>query len=104
MTNLPFLTPTPYVPPQATPTPTPSSNDAEDLIDYLNKATERPENVSYMFSPVKRLKDKINRIFEKLKFKVEEGNSALNNFAKVYTIKGIGGMMREVFYKMRVKI
>ena len=39
MTNIPFLTPTPYVPLQATPAPSPSSNAVEDLIDYLNKVT-----------------------------------------------------------------
>ena len=31
MANVPFLTPTPYIPP-----PSPSSNAVEDLIDYLN--------------------------------------------------------------------
>ena len=38
MANVPFLTPTPYTPPQATPAPTPStsSNAVEDLINYLN--------------------------------------------------------------------
>ena len=33
MTNVPFLTPTPYTPPHATPTPSPSSNAVEDLKD-----------------------------------------------------------------------
>ena len=46
MTNVPFVTPTPYVPPQQA-TPTPSSNDVKDLIDYLNKAPKRPKNISY---------------------------------------------------------
>ena len=36
MANVPFLTPTPYTTSQATPSPSPSSNDVEDLIDYLN--------------------------------------------------------------------
>ena len=35
MTNVPCLTPTPYTPPQATPTP--SSNDVKDLIDYVDQ-------------------------------------------------------------------
>ena len=82
MANVPFLTPTPYTLPQATAAPTPSLNAVEDLIDYLNKATKRPENVSYMFSPQQKLKNEIDRIFKKkLKFEVKEGNSALKNFA-----------------------
>ena len=89
MTNVPFLTPTPYTPPQATPTPSPSSNAVEELIDYLDKATRRPENVSYTFSPQMKFKKEIDRIFEDMKiFKVKENNSALRNFAKVYTIDG----------------
>ena len=98
MANVPFLTPTPYTPPQATPAPTPSSNDVKDLIDYLNKATERPENVSYMFCPLKKFKKEIDRIFEeRKKFKVEERNSALDEFAKVYTIDGKLGYDAESF-------
>ena len=48
MANVPFLTPTPYTPPQATPTPTPSpsSNAVEDLINYLNNVKEIPKSVS----------------------------------------------------------
>ena len=89
MTNVPFLTPTPYTPPQATPTPSPSSNAVEELIDYLDKATRRPQNVSYTFSPQMKFKKEIDRIFEDMKiFKVKENNSALRNFAKVYTIDG----------------
>ena len=45
MANGPFLTPTPYSPPQATPAPSPSSNAVKDLIDYLNSSKERPKNV-----------------------------------------------------------
>ena len=47
ITNVPFLTPTPYVPP----TPSPTSNAVEDLIDYLINLEERPKNASYFFSP-----------------------------------------------------
>ena len=36
MTNVPFLTPTPYTPPPHA-TPTSSSNDVKDLIDYLER-------------------------------------------------------------------
>ena len=48
MANIPFLTPTPYTTSQATPapTPSPSSNDVEDLIDYLNNVKEIPKSVS----------------------------------------------------------
>ena len=88
MANVPFLTQTAYVPP----TPTPSSNAIEDLIDYLNNVEE--ENASYFLSPklekLRKLKEQVDKIFEELKkFKVEEGNSTLKEFAKVYTIKGV---------------
>ena len=48
MTNAPFLTPTPYNPPQATPAPipSPSSNAVEDLIENLNNVREIPKSVS----------------------------------------------------------
>ena len=45
MANVPFFTPTPYVRPQATPAPSPSSNAVEDLIDYLNNVKEIPKSV-----------------------------------------------------------
>ena len=90
MTNVPLLTPTPFIrPQQTTATPTPSPNTVEDLVDYLNKATKRPENASYMVSPLMKFKKETDRIFEEMKiFKVIESNSALRNFAKVYTIDG----------------
>ena len=34
MTNVPFLTPTPYTPPPSTTAPTPPSNTIKDLIKY----------------------------------------------------------------------
>ena len=69
MTNVTFLTPTPYVPP----TPSPTSNAVEDLIDYLNNVEERPK--SFFSSPkqqkLQKLKNEVDRIFEELKkFKV----------------------------------
>ena len=51
MANVPFLTPTPYTPPQATPSSSSSSNDVKDLIDYLNKKTRRPKSLSYRSVP-----------------------------------------------------
>ena len=42
MANVPFLTPTPYTPPQATPSSS-SSNDVDDLIINVDKATKRPK-------------------------------------------------------------
>ena len=96
MANVPFLTPTPYTPTQAAPTPSPSSNDVEELKDYLGRATRRPENLSYRSASelrrllkLKRLLEEIDKIFEEMKiFEVKESNSALRNFAKVYTIDG----------------
>ena len=85
MANVPFLTPTPYTPTQATTRPSASSNAVEELLDYLdNNVGEIPRSVS---PELKRLKDKVNRIFEEMKiFEFKESNSALRNFAKVYTI------------------
>ena len=66
MVNVPFLTLTPYTPPQATPTPTPSpsSNTVEDLINYLNNVREIPKSVS---PRLKKLRDEINSIYERMK-------------------------------------
>ena len=48
MTAVPFLTPTPYTPTQATPRPSASSNAVEELIDYLdNNVREIPVSISY---------------------------------------------------------
>ena len=44
--NIPFLTPTSYAPPQATPTPSPPSIVVEDLINFLENVKEIPKNVS----------------------------------------------------------
>ena len=88
MANVPFLTPTPYTPTQATPAPTPSSssNVAEDLKDYLNNVKEIPKSVS---PRLKKLREEIDSIYEQMQtFDVKESNSALRNFAKVYTIDG----------------
>ena len=66
MANVPFLTPTPYTPPQATPapTPSPSSNAVEDLIDYLNNVKEIPISVS---PRIRRLREEIDSIYEQMK-------------------------------------
>ena len=91
MANIPFLTPTPYTPPQATPAPTPSPslNAVEDLIDYVNNVKEIPKSVS---PRLKKLQEEIESIYERMKlFEVRESNSALRNFARVYTINGIEG-------------
>ena len=91
MANVPFLTQKPYTPPKATPapTPSPSSNAVEDLIYYLNNVKE----ISKSFSPrLKKLEEEIESIYEQMKlFEVKESNSALRNFARVYTINGIEG-------------
>ena len=91
MANVPFLTPTPYTPAQATPapTPSPSSNAVEDLIDYLDNVKEIPKSIS---PRLKKLQEKIESIYEQMKlFEARESNSALRNFARVYTINGIEG-------------
>ena len=88
MANVPFLTPTPYTPLQATPapTPSPSSNTVENLINYLNNVREIPKSVS---PGLKKLREEIDSIYEQVKsFEFRESNSALRNFAKVYTIDG----------------
>ena len=55
MANVPFLTPTPYTPPQATPTP--SLHAVEDLMNYLdNNVREIPKSVS---PRVKKLQEEI---------------------------------------------
>ena len=109
MANVPILTPTPYVPPQATPTPytlpqatpTPlSSNVVKDLLDYLNNVEEIPVSPE-----LKELQEKIKSIYEqRKKFEVRESDSALRNFAKVYTIDGIEGYDARtfLFYARRI--
>ena len=90
MANVPFLTPTPYVPP-----PSPSSNVVEDLGNYLGKVKEIPKSVS---PRLKKLQEEIKSIYEQIKlFEVRESISALRNFARVYTINGIEGYDARTF-------
>ena len=94
MTNIPFLTPTPYTPPPSTPTP--PSNTVKDLIKYLDNVKEIPKSVS---PNLKKLKEKIDDIYKKIKiFEVKKSDSALRNFAKVYTIDGKEGLTRRVLW------
>ena len=89
MTNVPFLTPTPYTPPPSTTTPTPPSNTIKDLIKYLDNVKEIPKSVS---PNLRKLKKKIDDIYKKTTiFEVKESDSALRNFANVYTIDGKDG-------------
>ena len=89
MANAPFLTPTPYTPPQATPTPIPSLNAVGILINYFDNVREIPKSVS---PRVKKLQEEIKSIYNRMKlFEVRGSNSALRNFARVYTIDGIEG-------------
>ena len=88
MANVPFLTPIPYTPTQATPAPTPSSssNDVDDLVNYSNNVKEIPKSGP---PRLKKLREEIDSIHEQMKtFDVKESNSVLRNFAKVYTIDG----------------
>ena len=97
MANMPFLTPTPYTPTQATPRPSTSSNAVEELIDYLdNNVREIPKSISYRSASelrrlmkLKKLRKETDNMYEQMKiFEVKESNFALRNFAKVYTIDG----------------
>ena len=93
MTNVPFLTPTPYTPPP--PTSTPPSSTVKDLIKYLDNVKEIPKSVS---PNLKKLKKKIDDIYKKTKiFEVKESDSALRNFAKVYTLDGKEGLDPQSF-------
>ena len=93
MTNVPFLTPTPYTPPPSTPTP--PSNTIKDLIKYLDNVKEIPKSVS---PNLRKLKKKIDDIYKKRKiFEVKESDSALRNFANVYTTDGKEGFDPQSF-------
>ena len=95
MTNVPFLTPTPYTPQPSTSTPTPPSNTVKYLIKYLDNVKEIPKSVS---PNLKKLKKKIDDIYKKIKiFEVKESDSALRNFAKVYTIDSKEGLDPQSF-------
>ena len=89
MTNVPFLTPTPYIPSSSTTTPTPPSNTIKDLIKYLDNVKEVPKSVS---PNLRKLKEKIDDIYKRKRiFEVVESDSALRNFTNVYTIDGKDG-------------
>ena len=93
MTNVPFLTPTPYTPPPSTPTP--PSNTIKDLIKYLDNVKEIPKSVS---PNLRKLKKKIDKIYKRKRiFEVKESVSALKNFAIVYTIDGKEGFDPQSF-------
>ena len=95
MTTVPFLTPTPYAPPSSTTTPTPPSNTIKDLIKYLDNVKEVPKSVS---PNLRKLKKKIDDIYKRKRiFEVIETDSALRNFAKVYTIDGKDGFDPQSF-------
>ena len=95
MTNVPFLTPTPYIPSTTTPTPTPPSNTIKDLIKYLDNVKEVPKSVS---PNLRKLKEKIDDIYKRKRiFELKESDSALRNFANVYTIDGKDGFDPQSF-------
>ena len=95
MTTVPFLTPTPYTPPTSTTTPTPPSNTIKDLIKYLDNVKEVPKSVS---PNLRKLKKKIDDIYKRRRiFEVVESDSALRNFANVYTIDGKDGFDPQSF-------
>ena len=93
MTNVPFLTPTPYTPPPSTPTP--PSNTIKDLIKYLDNVKEIPKSVS---PNLRKLKKKIDKIYKRKRiFEVKESVSALKNFANVYIVDGKDGFDPQSF-------
>ena len=93
MTNVPFLTPTPYIPSPSTPTP--PSNTIKDLIKYLDNVKEVPKSVS---PNLRKLKEKIDDIYKRKRiFELKESDSALRNFANVYTIDGKDGFDSKSF-------
>ena len=95
MSTIPFLTPTPYIPPSSTTTPTPPSNTIKDLIKYLDNVKEVPKSVS---PNLRKLKEKIDDIYKRKRiFEVVESDSALRNFANVYTIDGKDGFDPQSF-------
>ena len=105
---MPFLTPTPYTPTQATPRPLASSNAVEELIDYLdNNVSEIPKSISYRSASelqrlmkLKKLRKEIDNIYKQMKiFEVKESNSAPRNFAKVYTIDSKFGYDAKSFFR-----
>ena len=105
MTNVPFLTPTPYTPPPSTSTPTPPSNTVKDLIKYLDNVKEIPKSTTYKSASelrrlikLKKIKKEIDNIYKQIKiFEVKESKSALKKFAKVYTIDGKEGFDPQSF-------
>ena len=95
MANVPFLTPTPYTRPQATPASTPSLNAVEDLINYLDDNVRKiPKSVS---PRVEKLQKEIKSIYEMKSFEVIKSESALSNFVKVYIIDGKSGYDAQSF-------
>ena len=103
MTNVPFLTPTPYTPPPSTPTP--PSNTVKDLIKYLGNVKEIPKRTTYKSASelrrlieLKKIKKEIDNIYkQRKKFEVKESNSAIKKFVKVYTIDGKEGFDPQSF-------
>ena len=94
MTTIPFLTPTPYIPPPSS-TTTPPSNTIKYLIKYLDDVKEVPKSVS---PNLRKLKEKIDDIYKRKRiFELKESDSALRNFANVYTIDGKDGFDSKSF-------
>ena len=89
MANVPFITPTAYTPPP----PQESSPYVEDLLNNLEMETRRGKKNTYINKilklKLKNLLEETEDIYKRNKlFKVKQSDSALKNFAKVYSIEG----------------
>ena len=88
MVNVPFLTPTSYVPPQVTPTPPPPSNAVEDLIAFFDDVKETPKRI---FPKLKKLRIKIEGIYKQPKYTIRTAvKFALKELSKLFIIDGRG--------------
>ena len=97
MVNVPFLTPTSYVPPQTTPTPSPPSDAVGDCINYLDNVKEILKSVS---PKLKKLREKIEGIYKQLKYRIRTAvKSALKGFSKLFIINGMEGEGERSFFR-----
>ena len=73
----------------------------ETFSGWMNWLAESRKKlfVKPVSSALKNLKEKINKIFEDKKFQVREGQSALQNFVREFTIEGKTGYYPQTFFE-----